>query len=131
MNNLMRQLRDPRQIKNRERNLSADWYNRMIQFDRSFKCWEGTRYVWIKPMFYIDTKPTEWGDDPIVTSPYVNRYSALGHTNHLYSDHRLCLGHGLRNWDLFELLRQIEKWFGGFYEWTKTGVFRQSKFIYS
>lgn len=131
MNKLMQQLRDPEQIRGRGSDLMADWHNRMIQFNRRFNCKDGDHYVWITPVFYIDTKPTEWGNDPIVTSPYANRYEALGHTNHLYNDHSLCLGHGLYNWDLFELLRQIEKWFGGFYEWTKTGRFRQSQYIYS
>ena len=131
MNNLMRQLLDKEQVKNREPYLCADWHNRVIQFNRKFKCWDGQRYVWIQPVFYIDTKPTEYGNDPVVTSPYVSRFPARGHANHLYNDHSLCLGNGLYNWDLLSLLRQIEKWFGGFYEWTQTGVFRQSNEIYS
>ena len=134
MNKLMTQLRDPRQTKGRSACLKPDWYNRTIQFTRDFQCKVGNlgnQYVTIRVVFAIDTKPTEWGNDPVVTSPYVNRYPALGHTNHLYRDHSLCLGHGLYNWNLFELLRQIEKWFGGFYEWTKSGNFLQSQFIYA
>ena len=122
----MQQLRDPRQIQGREKDLLADWHNRIIQFNRRFECKDKWgRYVPITPVFYIDTKPTEWGNDPIVTSPYVRRYPALGHDNHLYNDHSLCVGHGLYNWDLSSLLRHLEYWFRGFYEWTQTGTFRE------
>ena len=130
MNKLMEQLRDPTQIAGRAADLRADWHNRVIQFNRTFQCKNGANYVSITPVFYIDTKPTEWGNNPIVTSPYVNRFPALGHENHLLGDHSLCLGSGLGNWDLCELLRQIEKWFGGFYQWTQTGKFPQSRYVY-
>ncbi len=132
MNKLMEQLRDRSQIQGREALLSADWHNRVIKFTRTFECKDKNgRQFPITIEFYIDTKPTEWGSDPIVTSPYVNRYPALGHKNHLLSDHSFCLGSGLANWDLCELLRQIEKWFGGFYIWTMTGVFPQSRNVYN
>ena len=132
MNKLMQQLRDRSEIRGRENELKVDWNNRKIRFDRRFTCHDKYgRTIEITPVFYIDTRPTEWGNDPIVTSPYVNNYPALGHTNHLFNDHSLCLGHNLARLDLHSLLRQIEKWFGGFYEWTQTGVFPQSALVYS
>ena len=124
MNKLMNQLRDSKQTEGRKKDLCANWNSRVILFKREFNVYDKQRgWIWITPNFYIDTKPTETGSNPIVTSPYVNNFKALGHGNHLFSDHSLCLGNNLANWDLFSLLRQIEKWFGGFYEWTQTGVF--------
>lgn len=117
MNKFMRQLLDPAQTKGREGLIRSRAGSDMIAFRALIPVTiNGNRHI-EKVDFFIDTSRVNYGGDPVIRSPRAERHRPLGHENHIFNDHSLCLGTNLGNADLSELLRRCEEWAGGIIRW--------------
>lgn len=67
--------------------------------------------------YFIDTRPTRTGGDPVVRSPRADRHEPKGHENHMFSDHSICLGTELYGLDLATILRLCDTWTKGIVGW--------------
>lgn len=125
MNKFIRQLSNPAQIKGREDWLRTKPGSDVIAFRVPIPVTVGgnRRIEFID--FFIDTSRVNYGGDPVIRSPRADRHRPLGHENHIFNDHSLCLGTNLGNADLCELLRRCEEWAGGIIKWEATGKFPQ------
>ena len=63
--------------------------------------------------YFIDTRPTLTGGDPIIRATRANRIVPNGHDNPMDSDNRICLGFGLYGLDLATILRLCDTWTKG------------------
>ncbi len=125
MNKFMRQLLDPTQTQGRRDWLRTRAGSDTIAFRAHIPVKEnGNRRIEIVD-FFIDTSRVNYGGDPVIRSPRADRHRPLGHENHIYNDHSLCLGNNLGNVNLCELLRRCEEWAGGIITWEATGRFPQ------
>lgn len=112
---LIEQTFQRRQIAGREGNLQRNITRQIIAYHRTF----------VNPFtnlpdqidFFIDTRPTLTGGDPIIRSPRADRNDPRGHENHMFADHSICLGAELRNLDLATILRLCDVWAKGIVGW--------------
>lgn len=114
MNRLMNQVFEPEQIRGREPRIRVDRTNRKI----AYKAPNGM-------VFFIDTRPTEEGGEPIVRTEEAELYSA-GHSTHTLGSGRVCLASSLRGWDLTRILFQCDSWARGYEIYKATGSFPNS-----
>lgn len=111
MNLLMKQTSEPDQIRGRESRIRVNREKRKIAYTAP----NGM-------VFFIDTRPTEEGGEPIVSTPDAELYSA-SHKTHTLGGGRVCLASSLRGWDLTRILFQCDSWARGFELYKKTGEF--------
>ena len=117
MNKFIRQLSDSTQTRGRLKQLRRNPGSDVIAFRALIPVTiNGNRHI-EKVDFFIDTTRVNYGGNPVIRSPRANKHRPMGHANHIYNDHSLCLGENLGNADLCELLRRCEEWAGGIIRW--------------
>lgn len=115
MTYLIQQTFQPDQIENRADALRRNLKTQTIAYRQTF----------INPFtklpdeieYFIDTRPTLTGGNPIIRSPRADRIVPNGHDNHMYSDHSICLGNELYGLDLATILRLCDTWTKGILGW--------------
>ena len=117
MNKFIRQLSDRTQTRGRLDQLRRNPGSYIIVFRALIPVTvNGYRHIEAVD-FFIDTSRVNCGGDPVIRCPRAKKHMPMGHANHMFDDHTICLGENLGNAELFELLRRCEEWAGGLIKW--------------
>jgi len=115
MKDFFSQLRDPNQVRGRERRL-------VIAKNKRNKI--GIRYVVPNgKVFFIEPNGYPYGEPKAYSRWPIEKGLAGGHSTHYLGNGYVCLGSNLRSLELYEICYLIDAWARGFEKYLATGSF--------
>lgn len=114
MNRLMLQTQQPDQIRGRESRVRT----RPAEQKIAYQAPNGI-------VFYIDTRPTNTGGEPIVSTKE-REAQVASHDTHTLGKGHVCLANSIRGWDLTKILFYCDSWARGVELYRLTGLFPRS-----